>query len=76
MLVICANLKDTRIEDLVQLTRGPRPKPCSQGRDLGLHSVPMSLAPVKSRITASQKALGLPADVIPEIMVAVGKVPG
>ena len=76
VLVICANLKDTRIEDLVQFDAGAAAEAVlAEAWHLGLHSVPMSLAPVKSRITASQKALGLPADVIPEIMVAVGKVP-
>ncbi len=76
VLVICANLKDTRIEDLVQFDAGAAAEAVlAEAGHLGLHSVPMSLAPVKSRITASQKALGLPADVIPEIMVAVGKVP-
>ena len=76
VLVICANLKDTKIEDLLQFDAGAAAEAVlAQAGHMGLHSVPMSLAPVKSRITASQKALGLPSNVIPEIMVAVGKVP-
>ncbi|CDE48423.1 MAG: nitroreductase family protein [Sutterella sp.] len=76
VLVICANLKDTRIEDLVQFDAGAAAEAVlAEAGHLGPHSVPMSLAPVKSRVTASQKALGLPSNVIPEIMVAVGKVP-
>ena len=74
VLVICANMRDTRIADLVAFDAGAAAEAVlAEAAHLGLHSVPMSLAPVKGRIEGSQKALGLTTDIVPQIMVAVGE---
>ncbi|MDR0758570.1 MAG: nitroreductase family protein [Treponema sp.] len=44
-----------------------------QASKLGLASVPMSIAPQKARIDGVSRALHIPADIVPHIMICIGQ---
>jgi nitroreductase len=73
-IVIAVNVKTAAFPELLTMDAGMAAQNILvQASELGLASVPMSIAPQKIRIEGVSQALHIPAEIVPHIMICIGQ---
>jgi nitroreductase len=74
VIVIAVNTQTAVFPELLVLDAGIAAQSILvQAAKLGLASVPMSIAPQKTRIDGVSRALNIPAGIVPQIMICIGQ---
>jgi nitroreductase len=72
-IVVAANTRMAAFPELLTMDAGMAAQNILvQASKLGLASVPMSIAPQKVRIEGVSRALNIPTEIIPQIMICIG----